>query len=210
MSLPSTRIAARVGPVEACDEPQRGRLAAAGRAEQREELALAERDVDAVRAPSPCRSRGARSSQLEVRHLACSCDHGVRAAAFAADDEQREHRRPGDREARAASAPRAGYACVSFDVLEEDREGMELREVRDRELAHHDRERRGTTARAPPRGCSGGSRAASVVAQLAPRLCDASVSVWTSIARKPASSEKNMYGNARITYAATRNPHGSA
>ena len=39
----------------------------------------------------------------------------------------------------------------------------------------------------------------SVVRQLAPRLCDASVSVCTSIARKPASSEKNMYGKARIT-----------
>ena len=50
----------------------------------------------------------------------------------------------------------------------------------------------------------------SVVGQLAPRLCDASVSVCTSIDRKPASSEKNMYGNARITYAATRKPHGCA
>ncbi len=48
----------------------------------------------------------------------------------------------------------------------------------------------------------------SVVGQLAPRLCDASVSVCTSIERKPASSEKNMYGNARMTYAVARNPHG--
>ena len=48
----------------------------------------------------------------------------------------------------------------------------------------------------------------SVVAQLAPRLCEASVSVCTSIARKPASSEKYMYGKARITYAAARNPYG--
>ncbi len=38
-----------------------------------------------------------------------------------------------------------------------------------------------------------------VVVQRAPRLCDASVSVCTSIDRKPASSVKNMYGNARIT-----------
>ena len=30
----------------------------------------------------------------------------------------------------------------------------------------------------------------SVVRQVAPRLCEASVSVCTSIARKPASSEK--------------------
>ena len=50
----------------------------------------------------------------------------------------------------------------------------------------------------------------SVVGQRAPRLCDASVSVCTSIERKPASSEKNMYGNARITYAAARKPHGFA
>ena len=48
----------------------------------------------------------------------------------------------------------------------------------------------------------------SVVRQLAPRLCEASVSVWTSIDRKPASREKYMYGNARITYAVARNPYG--
>ena len=48
-----------------------------------------------------------------------------------------------------------------------------------------------------------------VVGQAAPRLCEASVNVWTSMARNPVSSEKYMYGNARITYAATRNPYGS-
>ena len=56
--------------------------------------------------------------------------------------------------------------------------------------------------RARRRGCSEGSPAGASSRQLAPRLCDASVSVCTSIERKPASSEKNMYGNARITYAA--------
>ena len=50
----------------------------------------------------------------------------------------------------------------------------------------------------------------SVVRQGAPRLCEASVSVCTSIARKPVSSEKYMYGKERITYAATRKPYGSA
>ena len=49
-----------------------------------------------------------------------------------------------------------------------------------------------------------------VVGQLAPRLCDASVSVCTSIARKPASSAKYMYGNARITYAADEEAAGLA
>jgi hypothetical protein len=39
----------------------------------------------------------------------------------------------------------------------------------------------------------------SVVGQPAPRLCEASVSVCTSIERNPVSSEKYMYGNARIT-----------
>ena len=39
----------------------------------------------------------------------------------------------------------------------------------------------------------------SVVGQPAPRLCEASVSVCTSIERKPVSSEKYMYGKARIT-----------
>ena len=48
MSLPVDDDATRVGAVEAGHESQRGRLAAPGRAEQGEELALAERDVDAV------------------------------------------------------------------------------------------------------------------------------------------------------------------
>jgi hypothetical protein len=39
----------------------------------------------------------------------------------------------------------------------------------------------------------------SVVGHPAPRLWDASVSVCTSIERKPVSSEKYMKGNARIT-----------
>ena len=54
----------------------------------------------------------------------------------------------------------------------------------------------------PPRAATrmfGRITRSSVVRQLAPRFCDASVSVWTSIARKPASREKYMYGNARIT-----------
>ena len=84
---------------------------------------------------------------------------------------------------------------------------MEGGEVRDRELAHHDRERQERC------GQGGGADireddAERDVVQRAPRLCDASVNVCTSIERKPASSEKNMYGNARITYAAARKPHG--
>ena len=55
-----------------------------------------------------------------------------------------------------------------------------------------------------------GERVHIVVGQRAPRLCEASVSVWMSIERNPASSEKNMYGNARITYAVARKPHGCA
>ena len=47
-SLPSTRMLPGVGLVEAGDEPQRGRLAAAARPEQRDELARAEREVDAL------------------------------------------------------------------------------------------------------------------------------------------------------------------
>ena len=51
MSLPSTTMRPCVGPVEAGDEAQRRRLAAAGRAEQREELALAELRSRSRRAP---------------------------------------------------------------------------------------------------------------------------------------------------------------
>ena len=65
-SLPPTTMLARVGLVEAGDEAQRGRLAAAARPEQRDELALSEREVDALErrhgaegAPQP--------SELDVR-----------------------------------------------------------------------------------------------------------------------------------------------
>ena len=58
---------ALVGPVEARDEAQRGRLAAARWAEHRQELALAEGDVDAVQ-----RLDGAEVAmevlQLEIGH----------------------------------------------------------------------------------------------------------------------------------------------
>ena len=47
-SSPPTRMLARVGLVEAGDEAQRRRLAAAARTEQRDELALLEREVDAL------------------------------------------------------------------------------------------------------------------------------------------------------------------
>ena len=55
-SLPSTRMRPDVRAVEPGDEAQRGRLAAARRAEQRQELALAERDVDAFQRLDSCRS----------------------------------------------------------------------------------------------------------------------------------------------------------
>src|SRR5258705_8564165 len=43
----------------------------------------------------------------------------------------------------------------------------------------------------------------SRVNQLAPRLCDASVRLRTSIERRPVSTARYMYGNERTTYAAT-------
>jgi hypothetical protein len=45
---PSNRIRPAVLPVEACDGPQQGRLAAAGRTEQREELTRLDVEVDVV------------------------------------------------------------------------------------------------------------------------------------------------------------------
>ena len=48
----------RVGPVEARDEPQRGRLAAAGRPEQRDELARLDVEVDALRGRRRRRTSG--------------------------------------------------------------------------------------------------------------------------------------------------------
>ena len=57
----------RVGPVEAGHEAQRRRLAAAARAEERYELALLEREVDALQRDD--RPEGAvQALELEVRH----------------------------------------------------------------------------------------------------------------------------------------------
>ena len=97
--------------VEPCDEPQRRRLAAAGRAEQRDELALLELEVDAV-------ERG----------------HGAEDAAQAPQLEEAHRRPPGSGEIRperprpttssasiaaqviaklSSDTAAAGYACVS-------------------------------------------------------------------------------------------------
>src|SRR5262249_49942976 len=67
---------AGVGAVEAGDEPERRRLPASGRPEQRQELSLLERDVDAVqRDDRP--ERPPQLLELEVRHqrapTTCAC-----------------------------------------------------------------------------------------------------------------------------------------
>src|SRR5262249_12525226 len=60
---------ARVRPVEAGDEAQRRRLAAARRSEQRQELALAELDVDALERLEAAELT-VKILEVEVRHLA--------------------------------------------------------------------------------------------------------------------------------------------
>ena len=76
---------ARVGAVEAGDEPQRRRLAAARRPEQREELALAELDLDAVE-----RLHGAEVAvevlQFEVGHQRAPAITALRGATFTSDE----------------------------------------------------------------------------------------------------------------------------
>ena len=177
---------AGVRPVEAGDEPQRGRLAAPGRPEQREELALLEREA---------RSRRARRRRRTRAAAVCSSTYAIsvplrtgagRRRPTSSSDSIAAHVIPKLISDTAAGRVRLGLV----DVLDVDREGVEGREARDRELAHHDRERQERARRARRRGCSGGSRAGASSRQLAPRLCDASVSVCTSIARKPASSAK--------------------
>ena len=69
-SSPSTRMRARVGRLEAGDQPQHGRLAAAGRAEQRDDLAL--RDRRARRRASTARSPKRLSSVVEVQERRAS------------------------------------------------------------------------------------------------------------------------------------------
>ena len=113
MSLPSTRIAPGVGAVEAGDEAERGRLAAAARAEQGEELALLEREVDPVErddvAERPAQLAGARRAPS-----ARSRRPGPAPPAPRADEQEREHRGPGDPEAHQRHAPRPGTPCVSL------------------------------------------------------------------------------------------------
>ena len=79
MSLPSTTI--RPGrPVEAGDEPQRRRLAAAPTAEQREELALLERDLDPVERDDVA-ERAVQALELERTPSACTIRTGRPRAA---------------------------------------------------------------------------------------------------------------------------------
>src|SRR5713101_476389 len=80
-----------VGPVEAGDEAERGRLAAAGRAEQREELALPQLDLDSVERLDAAEV-AVEVLQLEKGHLAGSSGSGDERCAIpalAADQQQR-------------------------------------------------------------------------------------------------------------------------
>src|SRR5438067_2021642 len=73
--------------------------------------------------------------------------------AFASHEKQRQHRGPRDTE-REERERAGGEALRLVDVLDEDREGVERRQVRDRELAHHDckrQERRRERSRADVR-----------------------------------------------------------
>ena len=105
-----------VRPVEAGDEAQRGRLAAAGRAEQRDELALLEREVDARAARRPCPK--ARCRPWSSRYAIQRDLRGPDAHRFAAAP-------PPDRASSESIAAQviaklisvtaaAGYACVSL------------------------------------------------------------------------------------------------
>ena len=85
--------AARVGLVEAGDEAQRRRLAAAARPEQRHELAGLEREVDPLQRGH--RPEGAPELlELDVRHLPADPDAHRALAAAPPDEEDREHRQP--------------------------------------------------------------------------------------------------------------------
>ena len=190
--LASTRIRPAIGPVEARDEAERRRLAAAGRAEQREEL----RPPRARGRSRPARRPPRTAPQLLELDVGHQWLHPPgarprptsRSASIASHGDAEAHERHG----------RRGVGLRLVDVLDVGREGVEGREHCDRELAHHDRERQEAPASAAARMLGRITRR-SVVRQGAPRLCDASVSVCTSIARKPVSSEKYMYGKARIT-----------
>src|SRR3954451_2862491 len=185
-----------VGSIEAGDDAERRRLAAARRAEQRQELALAELDLDSVE-----RLDGAEVAvevlQLQKSHqrvAGTTAPRTPRLRPMSKSDAIAAHVIP---KLIRVSAP-AGNPCDSFtywmkigNVLNAARfaivnSPMTIASVRNE------------AARAAAR-MFGRMTFTSVVVQRAPRLCDASVRVWTSIERKPASSEKNMYGNARMT-----------
>ena len=110
MSLPSIDHPARGRPVEARDEAERGRLAAARRPEQRDELARRDVEIDPGEGddlPEPA----VQLLQLDVGHglflplvLSAPC-------ASAADGQQRQHRRPGDPEREQRHRRRPDTPC---------------------------------------------------------------------------------------------------
>src|SRR5581483_5114460 len=198
--------AAAVRAVEAGDEPERGRLAAARRPEQRQELALSERDVDAVQRPD--------GAEVAMQVLQLEKSHGRYLAPASWSCPPRRRPMKSRLSIAAHVIPKlinvkaaAPYGSVSFTYCRKIGNVWNCARFAIVNSPITIASARNEPASAAAR-MFGRITRTSVTGQLAPRLCDASVSVCTSIDRKPASSEKNMYGNARITYVAARIPFG--
>ena len=82
--------------------------------------------------------------------------------------------------------------AVGADELQIGAEGRPVEQARHGELADDDGEGQERAARAPPTRTLGRITRNRIVGQLAPRLCAASVSVRTSIARRPVSTARYM------------------
>ena len=134
-------------PVEPSDEPERGRLAAAGRPEQRDELARRDVEIDPGEGddlPEPA----VQLLQLDVGHV-LFLPFGYRCLLSTADRQERQHRRPRDPEREQRDRPRR-IRLVLVDVLDVDGERVELRPG-SRSCTRPSRSpASGTSRRAPP------------------------------------------------------------
>ena len=191
MSRPSTRIRPESTLVEPAERAERGRLAAARRAQQRDQLAGrdvdrqpvegVDRPVPAVHAPANCdgdavAGRGGGRGSWTVMRRAPSTARWARRRPPAAKRAMTKSRT--NAKTRAAKRHRDGHERVALaEQVDDDLQRVEGQQRRDRELAEHERDREDRRPTGSPPRMFGTITWKIVRGQPAPRLRAASASV---------------------------------